>query len=436
MATLLKEKLATKIPGFRDRLKALATTHGDLSLGQIPLSAAIGGMRGLKSMLCDTSHLDPDEGIRFRGHTISEVRKRLPRPEGGEYPWPIGLWALLLTGEFPSKAIVLDLEDELRRRMPLPQYVMDVIKALPVDTHPMTQFSAGILALHRESDFARRHDAGMRKEDYWDPTYEDSLTLLAKLPAIAAYIYRRVFRSDIHIRPELDRDWAGNLAHMMGVEDPEFTELMRLYLLIHSDHEGGNVSAHTSMLVGSALSSVYYSVSAGMNGLAGPLHGLANQECLRWIVGLMRTFDGVPTKEQVRDFAWDTLEQGKVIPGYGHAVLRKTDPRYMAQRRFAQRHFPDDPVFQTVSNVYEVVPQVLRKHGKAKNPWPNVDAHSGALLTHYGVRESEFYTVLFGVSRAMGLTAHAVLNRAMYLPLERPKSVTLDWLETYTKENG
>ena len=436
MATLLKEKLASKIPAWRDRLRELRSSHGEVSLGSIPLAATVGGMRGLKSMLCDTSHLDPDEGIRFRGYTIPEVVELLPKPEGGEYPWPSGLWALLLTDEIPSKAIVLDLEDELRRRRPLPQYVKDVVKALPVDTHPMTQFSAGILALHRESDFARRYDAGMQKRDYWDPTFEDSLTLLARLPAIAAYIFRRVFRSDIHIDTNRERDWAGNLAYMLGVEEPLFTELMRLYLLIHSDHEGGNVSAHASALVGSALSSVYYSVSAGMNGLAGPLHGLANQECLRWIVGLMRTFDGVPTKDQVRDFAWDTLKKGKVIPGYGHAVLRKTDPRYMAQRDFALKHLPDDPIFRTVSNVYEVVPDVLREHGKAQNPWPNVDAHSGALLTHFGVRDSKFYTVLFGVSRAMGLTAHAVLNRALGLPLERPKSVTLGWLETYVRENG
>jgi len=434
MAKMLKEKLAEKIPGFRERLTALATAHGDVSLGDIPIANMIGGMRSLKVMLCDTSYLDPEEGIRFRGLTIDETNAALPKPDGGEYPYPSGLWALLLTGEVPNKALVLDLEDELRRRAPLPQYVKDVIKALPVDTHPMTQFSAAILALHRESAFARRYDAGMKKGDYWDPMFEDSVTLLAKLPGIAAYIFRRVYRGDVHIDYNRELDWAGNLAHMMGVESPEFIELMRLYLLIHSDHEGGNVSAHASMLVGSALSSVFYSVSAGMSGLAGPLHGLANQECLKWILGLMRTFEGVPTKEQIRDFAWETLKKGQVVPGYGHAVLRKTDPRYTAQRAFAQKHLPNDPIFQTVSNVFEVVPQVLLEHGKAKNPWPNVDAHSGALLTHYGVEEYDFYTVLFGVSRAMGLTAHAVLNRALSLPLERPKSLTIQWLEEYVEK--
>lgn len=432
--SILKERLSTLIPDFRKRLELLLAKHGDKSLGDIPVNAAVHGMRDLNVMLTDTSYLDPEEGIRFRGHTIDEVRALLPKPEGGTEPYPSGLWALLLTGEIPTKALVLELEDELKRRAPLPQYVKDVIKALPVDTHPMVQFSAGILALHRESQFARRYDAGMPKGAYWDPMFEDSLTLLAKLPGIAAYIYRRVYRSDIHIDANPQLDWAGNFAHMMGVEDKEYHELMRLYLLLHSDHEGGNVSAHTNILVGSALSSIFYSVSAGINGLAGPLHGLANQECLKWVIGLMRTFDGVPTKEQIREFTWNTLKSGKVIPGYGHAVLRKTDPRYTAQREFALKFMPDDPIFQTVSNVFEVVPKVLAEQGKAKNPWPNVDAHSGALQMHYGVVEYDFYTVLFGVSRAMGMTAQGILSRALNLPLERPKSFTMDWLEAHFAE--
>lgn len=431
--SLLKEQFAQRIPGWRDRLRQLRTEHSDTKIGDITVGSVLGGMRGLKAMLCDTSYLDPDEGIRFRGRTIEQVRAELPRPDDGDEPYPIGLWALLLLGDIPTKAVVLDLEDELRRRMPLPQYVMDVIKALPVDTHPMTQFSAGVLALHRESEFARRYDAGMPRDSYWDPMFEDSLTLLAKVPGIAAYIFRRVSRSDIHIGCEPHLDWASNFSHMMGIDDPAYADLMRLYLILHSDHEGGNVSEHANVLISSALSSVFYSVSAGLNGLAGPLHGLANQECLKWIITLMRTYDGVPTAEQAREFAWQTLESGKVIPGYGHAVLRKTDPRYLAQRNFALRHLPDDPVFRTVSVVYEVVPKVLLEHGKAANPWPNVDAHSGALQMHYGVQEYDFYPVLFGAARILGMTAQAILARAMNLPLERPKSVTLDWLEANLK---
>jgi citrate synthase len=168
-----------------------------------------------------------------------------------------------------------------------------------------------------------------------------------------------------------------------------------------------------------------------MNGLAGPLHGLANQEVLRWIMEVKEKLGGgVPTKEDLKKFVWDTLASGNVIPGYGHAVLRETDPRYSAQREFALKHMPDDELFQVVSMLYEVVPPILLEQGKAKNPWPNVDAHSGVLLVHNGMHEYDFYTVLFGVSRAMGVLASTVWDRAIGLPLERPKSLTTAYIKS------
>lgn len=195
-----------------------------------------------------------------------------------------------------------------------------------------------------------------------------------------------------------------------------------------SDHEGGNVSAHTTHLVGSALSDPYLSFAAGMNGLAGPLHGLANQEVLLWILKLQKDIGENPTEAKMKDFIWKTLKSGQVVPGYGHAVLRKTDPRYTCQREFAMKHLPDDPLFKLVSTIYTVVPPILTELGKVKNPWPNVDAHSGVLLQYYGLKEMNYYTVLFGVSRALGVLASLVWDRALGLPIERPKSLSTDAL--------
>jgi citrate synthase len=294
----------------------------------------------------------------------------------------------------------------------------------------MTQFAIGILALQPYSEFAKKYEQGLPKAQYWEPTYEDTMNLLAKLPAIAAYIYRRTYKDGKRVRGKKALDWGANFAHMMGIDEPEYYELMRLYLVLHCDHEGGNVSAHTTHLVGSALSDPFYSLSAGMDGLAGPLHGLANQEVLHWIQNLMKKLGGkLPTKEELSKALWDTLNSGQVIPGYGHAVLRKTDPRYVAQREFALKHMPEDELFKLVSMIYEVAPDILTKHGKAKNPWPNVDAHSGVLQWYYGVREYDFYTVLFGVSRAMGVLAQLIWDRALGLPIERPKSVTTEWIK-------
>jgi len=218
---------------------------------------------------------------------------------------------------------------------------------------------------------------------------------------------------------------------MLGYDDPSFDELMRLYLCIHTDHEGGNASAHATHLVGSTLADPYLAYAAGLNALAGPLHGLANQEVLKWIQELENKFkvEGKEVNaESITEFAWETLNAGKVIPGYGHAVLRKTDPRYTCQREFAMKHMPDDPLFKVVDTIYEVMPGILTEHGKTANPYPNVDSHSGVLLWHYGFTQFQYYTVLFGVSRAVGGLCQLYWDRALGLPLERPKSVTPEWL--------
>ena len=222
---------------------------------------------------------------------------------------------------------------------------------------------------------------------------------------------------------DADKDYSYNLANLLGFADkPDFVELMRLYITIHSDHEGGNVSAHTGKLVGSALSDPFLAFGASLNGLAGPLHGLANQEVLIWLRKMQSKIGEDATDDAVREYVWTTLKGGQVVPGYGHAVLRKTDPRYMAQREFALKHLPDNKMFKLVNQVYNIVPGVLLEAGKAKNPWPNVDAHSGVLLTHYGLDQMNFYTVLFGVSRALGVTSQLIWDRALGMPLERPKS--------------
>ncbi|MGD9898806.1 MAG: citrate (Si)-synthase, eukaryotic [Calditrichaceae bacterium] len=425
----LKAKLEEKIPGYRDRVTKLVKEHGDVVVDQVKINQFYGGMRSLKSLTTDISYLDPEEGIRFRGYTIPECLEKLPKPKGSEMPFVEGHFYLLLTGEIPTKDDIADVVEEFKGRSRVPEYVFDMLRAMPRDTHPMTMFSAAVLSLQRESVFVQKYNAGISKMDYWDPTYEDSMNLLAKLPEIAAYIYRMKYKADSPIKPDPSLDFGANFAHMMGIKHP-YDEISRLYFILHSDHESGNVSAHTTHLVSSALSDAYYSLSAGLNGLAGPLHGLANQEVLRWIQQLMNQLGNkVPTKEELKKFVWDTLQSGQVIPGYGHAVLRKTDPRYAAQRDFSLKYLPNDPIFKLVSMLYDVVPPILVEQGKAKNPWPNVDAHSGVIQWHYGVTDYDFYTVMFGVGRAIGVLSNIIWDRALGQALERPKSLTTAMLE-------
>jgi citrate synthase len=413
-------------------IKKLIAEHGEVSLGEVTIAQAYQGMRGIPGLITETSLLDSNEGIRFRGYSIPELREKLPKADGGQEPCPEGLFYLMLVGEIPTDEDAGHISAVWARRSHVPNHVFQVIEALPITTHPMTQFCAAVLALQTESKFAKAYNEGISKKEYWDYTYEDTMTLIARLPRVAAYIYRRKYKNGEHIQPDGMLDWSANFAHMLGFDNDGFKELMRLYMTIHADHEGGNVSAHATHLVGSALSDPYLSFTAGMTGLAGPLHGLANQEVIRWIEELQKELGTEePSKEQIADYIKATLLAGKVVPGYGHAVLRKTDPRFTAQMEFAKVHCADDPTVKTVWNVYEVAPDILESTGKIKNPWPNVDAHSGALLKHYGLVEEDFYTVLFGVSRALGVLASLCWDRALGFPLERPKSMTTEWIKNY-----
>lgn len=430
----LKEKFLAKAQAQGKEIKALLAENKDRKVDEVTLDQVYGGMRDITCMVYETSLLDANEGIRFRGHSIPELRDNLPKAEGGTEPLPEGLFWLMLTGEVPTEDEVKWLSEQWKRRSVVPPHVFKVMDTLPVTTHPMTQLSTAVMAMQSESVFTRRYTEGMDKKDYWDPTYEDTMNILARLPRIAAYIYRRTYHNGDHINPDISLDWGGNFAHMLGFNDTDFHELMRLYLTIHADHEGGNASAHTCHLVGSTLSDPYLSYAASMNALAGPLHGLANQEVIRWIFRMVDIIGtSQPTKEQLLDFLKNTIAAGKVIPGYGHAVLRKPDPRFIAQMQFAKERIHNSDIVQIVWDLFEVTPPYLESLGKVKNPYPNVDAHSGALLVHYGMKEYNYYTVMFGVSRALGVLAAQCWARALSLPLERPKSVTTEWVKAFLK---
>ena len=299
--------------------------------------------------------------------------------------------------------------------------------------HPMTQLSMSVLSLQKYSEFAKAYSKGISKTKYWEYYYEDSMNLMAKLPRIAAMIYNNVYKKGVQIEPKEGAHMAEAFAQMMGFNNTDFINLVCHYLVLHSDHEGGNVSAHAVHLVGSALSDPYLSYSAGLNGLAGPLHGLANQEVLRWLLDVQSKLGNEPTDQQLEKFVRDTLASGKVIPGYGHAVLREIDPRYTIQIKFGDRYLPNFELFKLVKQCLKVIPNVLKEGGKVKNPWPNVDCSSGVLLYYYGLKEFDFYTVMFGVSRAIGTLSMLTWSRVYGLPIERPGSVTLDWIKKNVK---
>jgi len=427
MATL-QERFAEQLPGLRKEIKTLAKEHGSLKISEVTIEQAYGGMRGVKGMICDTSVVEPDQGLIIRGHPLLTIKDL----------WPEEIFYLLLTGVKPNKEELAALQLDLAARSHVPEYVWDVLNSMPEDSHPMAMLNTAILVMERESAFRAWYDKGMKKEDYWMPMLEDALRILGVMPVIAAGVYRIRYGKGEPIAYLPNLDWGANYSRMLGLPDPtgDFAKLMRLYLNFHCDHEGGNVSAFSCHTIGSALSDAYYAVSGGLNGLAGPLHGLANQECLGWILDTIHKFDGVPTEKELHDYALETLTSGRVVPGYGHAVLRVCDPRFTGFMEFGAKYLPNDPVYQTVALTFKVVPEILAKEflgadgkPKVKDPWPNVDAGSGALLYHYGLTEFPYYTVLFSVSRSMGMLSQLVINRAMGTAITRPKSVSTEWVK-------
>lgn len=419
--SILHNALNAQAESIRVRKAALLSTHGEKTVASVTPSAILGGMRGVPALVCETSTVSADEGLRIRNIPIVDLTNITPEE---------AFW-LLITGQRATADEVAELQNIFSRYYAIPQYVIDTLRAMPADSHPMAMLSAAILTMERESEFRKAYDEHTGKDDMWKPVVNDAVRLIASMPGIAAAIYRiRFGKGDIIAPLANDKDMSNNFAHMLGVSnEASWKELIRLYLVLHTDHEGGNVSAYTSYVVSSALSDPYYATSAALCGLAGPLHGLANQECLAFIMGVREKFGGVPTEEQIREFAWERLNGGQVIPGYGHAVLRVTDPRFTAFHLFAQQHGIQDDNVQIVQRIFNVVPNVLLEQGKAKNPWPNVDAYSGSLLYSYGMTEFDFYTVMFGVSRAIGLCSQMVVNRMMNSPIVRPKSLTLAAIE-------
>ena len=417
---MLQEALSKKIPAWQEDLKKILDENGTKVISEVTIAQAAKGMRGVKSMICDTSAVSADEGLIIRGYPILQITNKLPEE----------VFYLLLTGDLPDQLQLSDLQNQLRAHQNVPDYVWEVLDAMPENSHPMTMLSVAIQSMRVESLFVEKFNKGTSKNEYWKWILDDGIKLIGALPSIAAFIYRKITKNNDRIDPDVNLDWAGNYAYMLGInESDDFKKLMRLYLMLHSDHEGGNVSAFSSLTVASSLSSPFLAIGAGLNGLAGPLHGLANQECLKFVLEIHDHFNGAPNNKDLEKFCWDRLNNGRVIPGYGHAVLRCPDPRFTAFMKFGQEHIHDDDVFKIVEALFEVVPPVLKDHGKAKNPWPNVDAASGSLLYYYGLKEFNYYTVLFSLSRVMGMVSQIVINRALRMQITRPKSVTTDWLK-------
>jgi citrate synthase len=289
--------------------------------------------------------------------------------------------------------------------------VYELLAALPREGHPMEWLIAGLLYL------------GMTgKTGDW---MEDALNCIARINPVAAAVFRIRSGWGKPIPPRPDLGYAANFAHMLGAPKAhaQLPEILRLFHVLHMDHGGGNLSTFTGKAVASSHADVYVSLAASMAALYGPLHGRANQECLKFVREV-----GTSDRKQVEAFVRKLLADGGKVFGFGHAVLRKEDPRAKVQYAFAEKHFANDPLVKTVLALRDVVPPILMENPKISNPYPNVDAVSGSLMNAAGLTDDDYYTVLFGWSRVVGIAAQIVDERVHMrdgkgVPIYRPRYV-------------
>lgn len=362
------------------------------------------GLRGYPCGYCVTSTVDPDKGLFYGSYSIPQVAS-----------WePERVIFLLYKGFDGSKEEIEKFSKELQKRAPLHSKTKEAIKKLPRESHPMTFFSAALL-------IAESFEC---KNDY----REDALNLIAKIPEIAAIVINtHAGWGETPIsRPEMG--YMNNFEQMLNVpkRSKELAEVLKLFNILHYDHGGGNLSTFVGKAVASGLENMYGSIVAANLALAGPRHGGANQECLYFLNEATKALGETPNASDVEKFIRDKLAKKELIYGFGHAVLRVEDPRATIFYDFAKKHFSSHPLVKLALLMREEGSKVLKENSKVADPYPNVDAMSGTLLTAAGFPYPEYFTLLFGLSRAVGIALQIVYERleardGKGTPIVRPK---------------
>ena len=362
------------------------------------------GMRGMPVGTCQTSYVDPLEGVHYVGYPVGDLanleeedvvflllHKHLPTPE-------------------ESEAFRAELT---HRAEEMPTGALRVLESLtPGSGHPMDWLSIGIMAL------GAAETTGDVKID--------SKNLIARMPELMARIFLLRGGKKEEIRPRKpELGLVENFVHMLGVNGEKAKKMERVlkfFFILHMDHGGGNLSTFSGKAVASGRASVYASLSSAMNALSGPLHGRANQSCLEFIQRI-----GTSDHAKIEKFVRAELAARRPIYGFGHGVLRAEDPRARLLIELGSEVCPEDSNFKIAKSLREVVPNILKEIPKISNPYPNVDLASGSLLHSVGFRKPDYYTTFFGWSRVAGICAQIMDERnardGRGTPIYRPKYI-------------
>ena len=363
------------------------------------------GMRGVPVGTCRTSFVTPGEGVHYCGYPIAELAGMLP--EDVVY--------LLHNKELPNLEQSQAFREDLARRAKMPGDLGPIFSVLPKDGHPMDWLSVGIQTL------------GM-----WDCTNdwkEDALNLVARMPRLMGLLFRyRDGRGENIPKDDTSLSMVERFTNTLelDVDQAKLTRVLSVYLVLHMDHGGGNLSTFVGKAVASGHATLYSAMASSMNALSGPLHGRANQSCLEFVLRV-----GTSDPEKVEEFVRGELAAGRPVFGFGHAVLRAEDPRATTQFALGEEICPEDENFKIIRTLREVAPRVLAENPKISNPNANVDIASGALLHHVGLKNPSYYTTFFGWARVAGIGAQifderVVMRNGKGVPIYRPKYFARD----------
>ncbi|MGK5594017.1 MAG: citrate (Si)-synthase [Parachlamydiaceae bacterium] len=365
------------------------------------------GMRGYPVGYCTTSTVDPMKGLFYCGQAVKDLA----------YQEPENVIYLLYHGRTGSEEEIATFKKNLQTRAICPQAMIQHIRSLPKVGHPMKLFITALLI------------AGMyeSKNDY----REDCLNLIAKIPEIAATVINdhAGWGEGKPSNPGLG--YMDNFTHMLNVPNvnkKELNEVFKLFNILHYDHGGGNLSTFVGKAIASGLEDMYGSIAGAMCALAGPRHGKANQECLEFNEKVLSKVGNNPTEADVERVLKEFLDSNQLIFGFGHAVLRVEDPRATVMMEMAEKKYPQNNLVKIAGLLRKAGPKVLKENPKIADPYPNVDSVSGTLLSAAGFHYPEYFTLLFGMSRVVGISIQIIYERLVAregkgTPIIRPKYI-------------
>ena len=363
------------------------------------------GMRGFPVGYCTTSFVDPIKGLFYRGKPIADLCS-----------WEAERVIFLLkNGKEGTSQDIARFSEELKKRENCSQAVIKYLENLPRHGHPMKLFAASLLLLGIVEG----------QNDY----KEDCINVIAKIPHLVATLINYHSGCDETPVPKEKLGYIENFVHMLQVpmnDKQHLVEIFRLFVIMHFDHGGGNLSAFVGKAVASSHADMYSSLSSAISALSGPLHGRANQDALAFVTSVLEEVGENPLPSEVEALIRRRLQNNEVIYGFGHAVLRAEDARAAIFYDYAEKHFKENPLIKIALLLRVEGTKVLKENAKISDPFPNVDAISGSLLTAAGFHYPEYFPVLFGLARVIGIALQIEYERCYArggkgTPIVRPR---------------